>query len=124
MAARYDQLLRSHTAITPLAAVDYPCTHAHHLYVVQLDTDQLGMTRDDLVTALQGHQVGTGLHFPAVHLKKYYRERYGYTRADCPQACKAADRIVSLPLYPTLREADVDRVVQALFSVTGHACEF
>ncbi len=124
LAARYDQRLRGVAGVRPLGAVPYSHSHAHHLYVVQLDTDHLGLSRDAIVTALANLQIGTGLHFPAVHLKQYYRERYGYTRADCPNAVAVGERILSLPLYPTLTDDDVDEVVCAISSVIGVPCGF
>lgn len=124
LAARYDRLLRTVPGVTPLAMVQYPFKHAHHLYVVRLNAEILGLSRDNFVTALARHNIGTGLHFPATHLKKYYRERYGYTRANCPVASEAGDCIVSLPLYPGLSDADVDRVVRAVCAVIGQKCEF
>ena len=117
LAARYDHLLAHLPFVRPLAPVPYPSRHAHHLYVVWLDTQGLGLSRDEFVTALAQHNIGTGLHFPAIHLKQYYRERYGYTAADCPNAVLLGDSILSLPLYPNLSDTGVDGVVNAISTV-------
>lgn len=114
LAARYDQSLVKLPGVRPLAPVHYPSQHAHHLYVVRLDTQALGMSRDEFVTALAQQNIGTGLHFPAIHLKQYYRQRYGYTASDCPNAVALGESIVSLPLYPSLMDTDVDDVVNAI----------
>jgi UDP-4-amino-4-deoxy-L-arabinose-oxoglutarate aminotransferase len=91
---------------------------------VRLDTELLGMSRDEFVSALAQQNIGTGLHFPAIHLKKYYRERYGYTVADCPHAVAQGASIVSLPLYPGLMDSDIDDVVSAITKVTARTNPF
>ncbi len=114
LAAQYDALLASIPEVRPLAPVDYPARHAHHLYVVRLDTARLGITRDDFLAALTRENIGTGLHFPAIHLKRYYRERHGYTEADLPNAAALGASIFSLPLYPRLSDQDVADVARAI----------
>ncbi len=121
LAARYDMLLTALPWVKPLAPVGPPARHAHHLYVVRLDLATLGLDRDALVQALALHNIGTGLHFPAVHLKKYYRDRYGYGRADCPHAVALGESILSLPLYPNLTDQDVEDVVNAMARVARDA---
>jgi UDP-4-amino-4-deoxy-L-arabinose-oxoglutarate aminotransferase len=117
LAARYDRLLAAVPEVRPLAPVDYPARHAHHLYVVRLDAARLAVSRDEFLVALARENIGTGLHFPAVHLKRYYRDRYGYTAADLPNAAALGASIFSLPLYPALSDQDVDDVVRALARV-------
>ena len=121
LAARYDRLLADLPWAQPLVGVATPARHAHHLYVVRLNLAALGLGqaqgRDAFAQALARHNIGTGLHFPAVHLKQYYRERYGYSRADCPQAVALGECIVSLPLYPNMADQDVDDVVAAMAQV-------
>lgn len=120
LAAQYDALLAAIPEVRPLAPVDYPARHAHHLYVVRLDTAQLGISRDEFLAALTRENIGTGLHFPAIHLKRYYRERYGYTEADLPNAAALGASIASLPLYPRLSNQDVADVVRAIERVVAH----
>ena len=61
--------------------------------------------------------VGTGLHFTAVHLHSYYRSRYGSGPGDLPNTEWASDRVVSLPLFPGMNDADVFRVCEAIGAV-------
>ncbi|OYU75755.1 MAG: hypothetical protein CFE32_13070 [Alphaproteobacteria bacterium PA3] len=121
LAARYDTLLAGLPWVQPLASAGLPEYHAHHLYVVRLNLAALGLGaaqgRDQFAQALARYHIGTGLHFPAVHLKQYYRERYGYSRADCPHAVALGESIVSLPLYPAMADEDVDDVVSAMVQV-------
>jgi dTDP-4-amino-4,6-dideoxygalactose transaminase len=84
--------------------------HVWHLYVVQV----AGADRDDIVGKLNAEGIGAGVHYPApVHLTPAYRH-LGHARGDFPNAEKAADRILSLPLYPQITHAQQQRVVDAL----------
>lgn len=82
--------------------------HAHHLYVVQADNRD--KVREDLAQA----GVGTGIHFRAVHLHAIYRERYGLRPGGFPEAGAASDRVLSLPLFPSLSGDDIRRVTEAV----------
>lgn len=123
LAERYDRLLAADAAtratVRPIGRPAYPHVHAWHLYVVRLDLDVLDVGREELLAELGEENVGTGLHFPALHLAEHYRRKYGYAAGDLPHAEAAGESIFSLPLYPTLGEADQDDVVAALARVTA-----
>jgi dTDP-4-amino-4,6-dideoxygalactose transaminase len=70
--------------------------------------------RDLLQARLRERGVATSVHFPAVHLLSYYRERFGFRRGMFPVAEAIADETLSLPLSPALDDDDVDRVIEAL----------
>lgn len=112
LAERYDALLESLPGVTPLQRAPYPTTHAWHLYVVRLELESL--TRDELMAELEQQNIGTGLHFPALHLQSYYRERYSARAGSLPHSERAGLEILSLPLYPLMSEQDQDDVVEAL----------
>jgi UDP-4-amino-4-deoxy-L-arabinose-oxoglutarate aminotransferase len=114
LAERYARLLADVPELRPLGPARYPAVHAWHLFVVRLDLAAVDLDRNEFMLALQEENIGTGLHFPALHLSKYYREKYGHTRGQLPHGEEAGDRILSLPLYPLLSEADQDDVVAAL----------
>jgi dTDP-4-amino-4,6-dideoxygalactose transaminase len=80
----------------------------YHLYVVQVEN------REAVQSALTSENIGTGIHYPIpLHLQKAYT-RLGYRRGDLPVSENAAQRILSLPMYPGISEADQVRVVEAL----------
>lgn len=114
LAENYHRLFLDIPPILPLGQVPYPHRHAWHLYVVRLDLDALTLDRDQFVQALREENIGVELHFPCVHLHKYYRERYGYKRGDLPDSEWNSDRLFSLPLYPLLTESDQTDVVEAI----------
>ena len=114
LAENYKRLLKDIPEIIPLADVQYPHEHAWHLFVVRLNIDALTISRDRFLAELQKENIGTGLHFPAVHIQRFYREKYGYRLGDFPEAEWNSERIFSLPLYPLMTEQDQDDVFKAL----------
>ncbi|MSP61804.1 MAG: aminotransferase class I/II-fold pyridoxal phosphate-dependent enzyme [Myxococcales bacterium] len=91
--------------------------HAHHLYVVRLDVERIGMTRDGFVQALKAENIGTGVHFISMHLQPYYRDVQGLRPEALPVARRVSERIVSLPLYPAMTAGDVQDVITAVRKV-------
>ncbi len=110
--ARYDEAFASLPVFLP--PPEAPGTrHARHLYTPLLDIDRLAATRDEILIALHKENIGTGVHYRALHLHPYYREVFGYRRGDFPDAEWISDRTLSLPLSPKLTAADVESVVRA-----------
>jgi dTDP-4-amino-4,6-dideoxygalactose transaminase len=114
LASNYKKLLSDVPQIRPLGSAPYKHEHAWHLFVVRLEIEALTIDRDRFIQALQEENIGTGLHFPAVHLQKYYRERYGFRKGAFPNAEWNSERLFSLPLYPLLEEKDQADVVSAM----------
>jgi dTDP-4-amino-4,6-dideoxygalactose transaminase len=88
--------------------------HAHHLFVIVLDTDHLRGGRDAVMADLRAEGIGTGIHFRSLSLHPFYRERYQLARGDLPVAEHVSERLLSLPLYPKMTPRDVDDVIEAL----------
>jgi dTDP-4-amino-4,6-dideoxygalactose transaminase len=88
--------------------------HAWHLYVIQLDLDRLRITRNEFVRQLQQAGIGCSVHFIPLHLHPYYRNMWGYRPNDLPVSNMVFQRIVSLPLYSKMTEADNDRVIDTM----------
>src|SRR5664280_653014 len=81
LAALYDELLAQVREIEPLGMPRYDHFHTRHLYVVKV-LDEAGMTRDEFIAALRERNVGTGIHFRAVHTQPYYCLLYTSDAAD------------------------------------------
>jgi dTDP-4-amino-4,6-dideoxygalactose transaminase/nucleoside-diphosphate-sugar epimerase len=92
-------------------------THSWHLMIVRLDLAKLSKSRDEIALALKQENVGTGVHFLAVHLHEYYRDKLGYAESDLPEATAASNAILSLPLHPGMSDKNVREVVDALKKV-------
>ncbi|MEN6336035.1 MAG: DegT/DnrJ/EryC1/StrS family aminotransferase [Phycisphaerales bacterium] len=117
LATQYRQRLSEVEELIPLSDPCYPMKHAWHLFIVRLDVDRAGFSRDEFMQRLKQKNVGTGLHFRAVHLQKYYREALGMRRGMLPNTEWNSDRICSLPLFPDMTSDDVDDVVRAVKDV-------
>jgi len=98
----------------------YDHFHTWHLYVVKV-LDAAGISRDAFMAALRQRNVGTGLHFRAVHTQPYYAQKYPQVPGSLPKAEWASERICSLPLFPDMTEDDVRYVVDAIKDVLVHA---
>jgi len=83
----------------------------HHLFTVLVPRD---VERDGVLARLQAAGVGCAVNYRAVHTLTYFRETYGYAPGDFPVANDIGERTVSLPLYPALSEAEVERVCATL----------
>jgi dTDP-4-amino-4,6-dideoxygalactose transaminase len=111
--ARYDE------AFSQLPELEIPTVRenvesAHHLYVLRLDPDRLTISRDDFVRALADLGITASVHFIPIHVHPYYRDKYGYRPEDFPVAWNAFQRMLSLPLYSRMQDADVDHVIAAV----------
>ena len=93
--------------------------HAWHLFAVRLGVERLSIDRDRFIEELAARNVGASVHFIPVHLHAYYAERYGYPEDAFPVAMDAFRRLVSLPIYPRLTDADVDDVADAVLDVVA-----
>jgi dTDP-4-amino-4,6-dideoxygalactose transaminase len=112
-AARYENLLAPLAKDLLLPAEPSWSRGVYHLYVVQTED------RKGLMDHLTASKIGTGIHYPIpLHLQKAYQSR-GYQLGDFPVSEKAAERIVSLPMYPQLREDQQQVVAEALAEFAG-----
>jgi dTDP-4-amino-4,6-dideoxygalactose transaminase len=103
----YGELLAGSRVATP-AEMDYG-RHVYHLYVVRCPHRA---HRDGLKSYLTENGVGTAIHYPVpIHLQEAYRD-LGYRRGDFPVTEACADEILSLPMYPELREDEVREIVE------------
>jgi dTDP-4-amino-4,6-dideoxygalactose transaminase len=100
-----------------LPAPDEPDTvHARHLYTLMIDKDRCGISRDQMIVALQGLNIGSGVHYVGVHLHPYYQQNLGFYEYDFPNATWITERTISIPLSPKLTDADVADVIEAVKS--------
>lgn len=117
LALRYQELLTDVEEILPLEMPSYPVRHAWHLFIVRLDIERARMSRDAFMEKLKQRNIGTGLHFKAVHSQKYYRETLRLPNGALPATEWNSARICSLPLFPDMALEDVDSVVTAIKEV-------
>ena len=118
--AQYDEAFSSLPVFLP--PPEEPGTrHARHLYTLLLDLGRFSATRDDVLVALHRENIGTGVHYRALHLHPYYRDTFGYSPGDFPSAEWISERTLSLPLSPKLTDHDVESVIRAVTRTLGGA---
>lgn len=110
--AIYDEGLAD-LPLTRPAPVPAGDVHARHLYSVLVSPDS-GWNRDALMAYLSAEGIATSLHFQALHLQPYYRERFGFTRGMFPVAEQVSDQVMSLPLGGGMTDDEAWTVVGAL----------
>src|SRR5205085_12310936 len=88
-------------------------THAWHLYVMRL-ADDAPIDRDTLIERLFAAGIGCSVHYIPLHLQPYWRDRYALAPARFPHSQRAYARMLSLPIYTRMTDADVRRVLDAV----------
>ncbi len=107
IAALYDRHLQS-IAVQRLPGR----THAYHIYVVRVPQ------RANVFAKMRESGIGVNVHYVPVHLHPFYRKNYGTAPGLCPVVETACEQILTLPIFPTMKDEDVERVVSALREVT------
>ncbi len=92
--------------------------HARHLYTL-LIRDDAPVDRDTFMGELHRRKIGTGVHYRALHVHPYYRDRFGYHPEQLPNANWIGEHTVSIPLTQKLTDREVDRVITAVRDVLG-----
>ena len=93
--------------------------HTWHLYVIQLELEQIKISRDEFIEKMAKKGIGTSVHFIPLHLHPYWRDHYGFKPNDFPVALDCYLRAVSLPIYSKMSEEDVERVIRAVHAILG-----
>jgi dTDP-4-amino-4,6-dideoxygalactose transaminase len=120
LAALMDIALAGLPLVLPPRPVGPGNSHAWHLYVVRL-ADGAGIERDRFIERLYASGIGCSVHYIPLHLHPYWRDRYALDAAQFPHSQRAYERMVSLPLYTRMTEADVARVAAAVRDALGVA---
>jgi dTDP-4-amino-4,6-dideoxygalactose transaminase len=113
----YDAAVAALEGIEPIAR-DPRDMHALHLYVVRIDPERAGGTRDDYQRLLAEERIGTSIHFLPVHRLTAYRERFG-DQPPLPIAERAGSEVLSLPLSAAHTDEDIADAISALQRVHG-----
>jgi dTDP-4-amino-4,6-dideoxygalactose transaminase len=111
--AAYDEAIAELDGIDPVIR-DARDTHALHLYVVRIDSERAGATRDEYQRALTDENIGTSIHFLPVHLLSAYRQRLSPRQPPLPATERAGAEVLSLPLSPAHSDDDIRDAIDAL----------
>ena len=113
----YDAAFRDLPLLLP-PDPDRDTRHARHLYAIRT-ASPAPLNRDQLMAALYQCNIGTGVHYTALHLHPYYAQQYGYRRGDFPNAEAVGATTLSLPLSAKLTDEDVHDVIEAVRGALG-----
>jgi perosamine synthetase len=117
IARRYDE------AFAGLPGIGVPrvrpeARHAYHLYPLRIASAG-GRDRGAVFTALREAGIGTAVHYRPVYLHSYYRTHLGTAPGLCPHAERAYEELLSIPMYATMTDADVETVIMAVRRALG-----
>jgi len=119
IAARYTAAFRSVAGLIR-PSVRAEVNPAWHLYPIRLDLAKLTADRGQIFRALRAENIGVSVHYIPVHLHPYYRNQFGHKDGECPVAEAAYERLISLPMFHGMTDADVADVVGAVSKVVSH----
>ena len=115
LALRYRERLAGIPGVLPLGDSAETDRHAWHLFIVRIDADAAGIDREGFMAALKSRNIGTGIHFRAAHGQRWFVDHPDQWRAaDLSNTEWNSERICSLPLFPAMRDEDVDEVAEAI----------
>lgn len=109
---RYEEALRCVKGVAILKTLP-GVKHARHLFTIIVAPEK----RDSVLWTLQDRGIGVAVNYRAIHLLKYYREQFGYREGDFPSAERIGAGTISLPLYPSLQDDEVDYVIRTVIDV-------
>jgi len=110
-AERYMKHLADVDAVM-LPLVEADSIHAWYTFMIRLRLEQLSINRDQFIEELTARHIGTSVHFIPLFLQTYYRKRFHLDRRDFPNAYRAYQEVITLPLYPALKVAEIDYVCE------------
>jgi dTDP-4-amino-4,6-dideoxygalactose transaminase len=126
VASRTRLARRYHRAFADMAELELPpdrtsCRHSWHLYAIRLNLSHLGIGRDEFIKELRLKNIGTSVHFIPIPLHPYFRSCSRLAHGPCTQALTLYSRLVSLPLYPTMTDEQIDYVVASVKNIVHAA---
>jgi dTDP-4-amino-4,6-dideoxygalactose transaminase len=117
IAAFYNQAFADVEELLTPRLAPYAQRHAWHIYTPLVRTEKLAIDRDLFMAELKALNIGSGLHYKAIHQHAWYREHLPVPAGALPNADYASDRILSLPLFPRMTMEDARDVVEAVKAV-------
>ncbi|MHB1265463.1 MAG: DegT/DnrJ/EryC1/StrS family aminotransferase [Gemmatimonadaceae bacterium] len=112
IARRYDEAFRDLPLVLP-AHAPAGDRHAWHLYVIRLG-DDVAISRDEFINRIYARGIGCSVHYIPLHLQPYWRDEYALRPELFPVSQRAYERMLSLPIYTRMGDADVGRVIEAV----------
>jgi perosamine synthetase len=118
IAERYTRAFQSSEPIEVLSTIPGR-ESSWHLFVLRLRLDQLRIDRNQFIRELSERGVGTSVHFIPLHLQPVYQREYHYKAGDLPVAEREYHRSLSLPIYPAMRDEEIEHVIWAVLDTVS-----
>ena len=90
---------------------------AHHLYVIEVDFDELGLSRNYFAAEMKKSSVGGQIHYIPVHRQPYYQKRYNYDKSRFPVAESYYSKCLSLPIHAGLTDSEIKHVISVIIRI-------
>ncbi|MCH7772641.1 MAG: DegT/DnrJ/EryC1/StrS family aminotransferase [Bacteroidetes bacterium] len=116
IAAKYTEALKDLDTIQ-LLTLKPDRESSLHLFPIRLHLDRLTKNRAQIIDELRNLNIGVGVHFMPVHQHLYYNESFNLRDEDYPVATTAFPRLISLPIYPGMKDENVDKVIDTLIDM-------
>ena len=116
IADRYVKSWKDHELLDTPIAKDY-VEHAWHLFPLRLRLNSLKINRQQFINELHKRKIGASVHNIPIHLLRYYREKYRYREWDFPVSMREYSRLISMPLYPCMKDEDVEYVIGSVLEI-------
>ena len=111
----YNKNLDKNFVSTPKVAANVE--HAYHLYPALLNLEKFNVGKSEIFQALQAEGLNLQVHYYPVPLQPYYKQRYGFKAGDFPVAERFYEREISMPVYPSLTDEDLNEIVSRFHGV-------
>ncbi len=115
IAKQYTEAFKDMELTTPTVSSDRQS--AWHLYVVRLHLEKLKKDREAIFKAMQAENIGVNVHYIPVYWHPFYKKNFGFKAGLCPVAEKTYQQILSLPIFPGMKEQDIHDVIFTLQKV-------
>jgi perosamine synthetase len=93
--------------------------NAYHIYVVKLNTEKIGKSRDNVFKELKEAGIGVNVHYMPIYLHPYYHE-LGYLKGLCPESEKIYEQIITLPIYPLLKNEEIEYICDKMMNIISN----
>lgn len=90
---------------------------SYHLYSIQLNTNALKISRSEFIEELKNKGIGSSVHFIPLYRHPYYNKTYNLNPEDFPNSEYVFPKLVSLPIWPGMSEAQIDRIIEEVLSI-------
>jgi perosamine synthetase len=107
----------AHLKEIELPVVDENRLHSWHLFPIRLNLQKLSINRNEFIENLKERNVGFSVHWRPLHLHPFYSSKYKWTKKDFPNASQLWSRIISLPIFPSMSENEIEHVINSVADI-------